>query len=146
MHLDTIGIHGIQELVKNNTQKLRLINVWATWCVPCVHEFPDLVTLNRMYPNRGHEMISISLDDAASQPKALAFLQRNQSSSPNYIFAGNDKYHLIEPLDPNWQGALPYSMLIEPGGKIVYTKQGMNQFEELKKIIFNDPFMGRIFK
>ena len=45
--------------------------------------------------------------------------------------------------------ALPpveYSMLIEPGGKLVYVKQGMNNIEELKKIIFDDPSMGRIYK
>jgi peroxiredoxin len=144
--LDTITLSGIRELVKNNTHKLRLINVWATWCVPCVQEFPDMVMLNHMYRDRGYEMVSISLDDMVNQGKALAFLQKNQSSSPNYIFAGSDKYRFIESLDSNWAGALPYSMLIEPGGKLVYVKQGMNNIEELKKIIFDDPFMGRIYK
>ena len=52
----------------------------------------------------------------------------------------------MEALDKNWQGALPYTMLIEPGGKIVYTKQGLNNIDQLRKIIFDDPFMGRIYK
>jgi thiol-disulfide isomerase/thioredoxin len=144
--LDTINIEAVRELVKNHTQKLRLINVWATWCIPCVEEFPGLVNLNRMYRDRGYEMVSISLDDTVNEARALVFLQKNQSSSPNYRYAGGDKYKFMEALDSSWQGALPYTLLIEPGGKKVYVKQGMNDFEQLKKLIFDDPFMGRIYK
>lgn len=144
--LDTVGIDGIADLVRNNGNKLRLITLWATWCVPCVEEFPELVTLNRMYRDRGFELVSISTDDSAARPKALRFLEKQQSSSPNYIYAGDDKYKLIEAVDPKWQGALPYSLLIEPGGKVVYAHQGAIDPSVLKKIIFDDPFMGRIFK
>jgi thiol-disulfide isomerase/thioredoxin len=144
--LDTIGTEALHDLVKNNTNKLRLINVWATWCVPCVEEFPGLVHLNHMYRDRGYEMVSISLDDRAQAPRALAFLQKNQSSSPNYLYTGQDKYKFIEALDSSWAGALPYTLLIEPGGKKVYVKQGMNDLEQLQKIIFDDPLMGRIYK
>jgi|GEM_PF-28070 thiol-disulfide isomerase/thioredoxin len=144
--LDTIGVDGITALVRNPTNKLRLINLWATWCVPCVEEFPELVTLNRMYRDRGFELVSISTDDSAARPKALRFLEKQQSSSPNYIFTGDDKYRLIEAIDPKWQGALPYSLLVEPGGKIVYAHQGAIDAGQLKRIIFDDPNMGRIYK
>ena len=144
--LDTIDVDGIGALVRNNTKKLRLINLWATWCVPCVEEFPQLVTLNRMYRDRGFELISISTDDSPARAKALRFLEKQACSSPNYIYKGEDKYQLIRTIDPKWQGALPYSLLVEPGGKIVYAKQGVIDPEALKKIIFDDPYMGRIFK
>jgi thiol-disulfide isomerase/thioredoxin len=144
--LDTINLAGIATLIHNNTKKLRLVNLWATWCVPCVEEFPELVTLNRMYRDRGFELVSISIDDSAAKSKALKFLEKQQSSSPNYIYTGDDKYKLIEAIDPRWQGALPYSILVEPGGKIVYAHQGAIDPEELRKIIFDDPYMGRIYK
>jgi peroxiredoxin len=146
--LDTIGLAGIRGLVQNQNsgKKLRLINLWATWCVPCVEEFPELVTLNRMYRDRGFELVSISIDDSAASAKALHFLQKQESSSPNYIFSGDDKYKLIDAIDPQWQGALPYSLLVEPGGKIVYAHQGAIDPERLRKVIFDDPYMGRIFK
>jgi len=146
VNLDTVNLHGITTLVRNNSKKLRLINLWATWCVPCVEEFPELVGLNRMYRDRGFELISISTDDASAKNKALKFLKKQQSSSPNYIYTGDDKYKLIEAIDPKWQGALPYSLLIEPGGNIVYAHQGAIDAGELRKIIFNDPYMGRIYK
>jgi peroxiredoxin len=144
--LDTINLAGIATLIHNDTKKLRLINLWATWCVPCVEEFPELVTLNRMYRDRGFELVSISTDDSSAKIKALKFLEKQQSSSPNYLYTGEDKYKLMEAIDPCWQGALPYSLLIDPGGKIVYAHQGAINPEELRKIIFDDPNMGRIYK
>jgi thiol-disulfide isomerase/thioredoxin len=144
--LSSIDVTGVAELVKNPTDKLRLINVWATWCGPCVVEFPELVTINRMYRDRGFELVSISMDDTTANARVLRFLQKKQASSPNYIFTGDDKYKLMDAIDPKWQGALPYTLLVEPGGKIVYAQQGVIVPEELKKIIFNDHFMGRIYK
>src|SRR6478672_6945939 len=141
--LDTINVAGVTGLVKNNSDKLRLITVWATWCGPCTAEFPDLITLGRIYKQRDFEFISISADEAENKDKALKFLRKNQSSGANYLFTGDDKYKLIDAIDSVWQGALPYTLLVEPGGKIVYAKQGAIEAEELRKIIFNDPFIGR---
>ena len=144
--LDTLSAGGIKGVVKNNTDKLRLINLWATWCGPCVAEFDDLVTLYHTYRDRGLEFVSISADDPANKDKAVKFLQRKQASGVNYIYSGDDKYKMIEAVDPKWDGALPYTLLVEPDGKIVYAHQGAIDAEELRKIIFDDPMMGRIYK
>lgn len=144
--LTSIDALGIAELLKNKTDKLRLINIWATWCVPCVAEFPDLVTINHMYRDRGLELVTISSDELILKDKTLAFLLKKQASGPNFIYSGDNKYKLIEAFDPKWQGALPYTILVEPGGKIVYAKEGAIDAEALKKIIFDNPHMGRIYK
>jgi peroxiredoxin len=144
--LDVIDADGITKLVKNGSDKLRLINLWATWCVPCVQEFPELVTINHMYRDRGLEFVTISADAPSRKENALKFLQNKQASGKNYIYTGDDKYKMIEAVDPKWDGALPYTMLVDPDGKIVYAKQGIIDPEALKKIIFNVPMMGRIYK
>lgn len=144
--LDTIGYPGLVNMLQNHSDKLRLINVWATWCGPCVVEFPDLITLARIYTQRDFEFISISADDEDRKDKALDFLKKQQSSGTNYLFTGNSKYELIDAIDPHWQGALPYTLLVEPGGKIVFAHEGPIEKEELRKIIFNDPFIGRLYK
>lgn len=144
--LDTINVSGVANLVKNNSDNLRLINVWATWCGPCTAEFSDFITLSRIYKQRDFEFISISADDIEHKDKALKFLKNKQSSGTNYLFAEDDKYKLIGTIDPQWQGALPYTLLVEPGGKIIYAKQGAIDPEELRKIIFNDPLIGRLYK
>ena len=143
--LDTINDAGLKELLANHSDKLRLINVWATWCGPCVTEFPDLIDINRMYRGRDFEFISISADEPAKREKALQFLQHHEASSTNYIFNTDDKYRLIESIDPHWQGALPYTLLVEPGGKIVYAKEGPVDPQTLKTAIVDDPIIGRYY-
>jgi len=144
--LDTIGSSGLGEVLQNHTDKLRLINVWATWCGPCTAEFPDLIILSRIYAERDFQFISISADDAERRDKVITFLKNQQSSGTNYLFTGESKYELINAVDSNWQGALPYTLLVEPGGKIVYSHEGSIEREELRKIIFNDPLIGRLYK
>ena len=143
--LDTITADGIRDLIKNNTEKLRVIDVWATWCGPCGAEFPDLIDINRMYRRRDFEFISISADDPDKKDKALKFLQQAQASTKNYIFNVDDKYQLIEAIDPKWQGALPYTMVIEPGGKVIYAKEGPIDPSALKTLIVDDPTIGRYY-
>jgi thiol-disulfide isomerase/thioredoxin len=143
--LDTITAEGIKDLVHNGSDKLRLINVWATWCGPCVEEFPEFISMNRMYRRRDFEFISISADEPAKKAKALQFLQKQQASNTNYIFNIDDKYKLIEAVDPKWQGALPYTLLVEPGGKIVYAKEGPIDPAVLKKAIVDNRLIGRYY-
>ena len=146
VNLDSIDDKGLKNLVENHSQKLRLINVWATWCGPCVEEFSQLVNMNHEYRDRGLEFVSISADDPSKKTAALTFLKRQNASGPNYIYSTDDKYKLIEAVDPKWEGALPYTLLVEPGGKVVYAHQGIIDPDQLEKIIFDDPMIGRIYK
>lgn len=134
-----------KELVANKSKKLRLINVWATWCAPCVAEYPDLVMTQRMYGQRDFEFISVSADKPEHHDKALAFLKKLHSPVTNYLFEGKDNYELIEAIDPEWNGALPYTILVEPGGKIAYRYQGPVDMLELKRAIVDHPMIGRYY-
>jgi thiol-disulfide isomerase/thioredoxin len=144
--LDKIDTAGIRKLVKNeDSGKLRLINVWATWCGPCVMEFPDFLVLQRMYGARDFEFVSISADKPDKAARALLFLQEKHASTRNYIFSSEDKYALIDAVDPQWEGALPYTILVEPGGKVVWKSMGTFDFFELKKVIVDHEMIGRYF-
>ena len=143
--LDTLGESGIRNLLQNHSDKLLLVNVWATWCGPCVSEFPEFITMNRMYRKRDFEFVSISADELAKQNKALQFLQKQEASSRNYIFSGENKYRLIDAIDPKWPGALPYTLLVEPGGKIAFGKEGAVDPAELKKAIVENSYIGRYY-
>ncbi len=143
--LDTIEAAGVTELVKNNSDKLRLINVWATWCGPCAAEFPSFININRMYRSRDFEFISISADDPDKKNRVQQFLIKQQASNTNYLFNNDDKYKLIDALDSSWKGELPYTILVEPGGKIVYRNNGGIDEAELKKAIVDDKYIGRYY-
>ncbi len=144
--LENIDVQGIKDLIKNTSSgKLRLINFWATWCGPCITEFPYLIIIDRMYRGRPFEFITVSADKKDRREDALKFLTEQEASNKNYIFSDDDVYKLIEAVDPSWQGALPFTMLIEPGGKIIYSKQDVIDPLEMKKLIVNNKNIGRYY-
>jgi peroxiredoxin len=143
--LEEINEEGLKILMKNDSEKLWLINVWATWCGPCVIEYPEFVDIHRMYMGRDFEFISLCADKLDQKEKALKFLKSKNSAVKNYIFSGADIYQLISIVDPDWDGALPYTVLIEPDGKIVYKNMGPIDPLELKKIIVDHPMIGRYY-
>ncbi|MEO7960507.1 MAG: redoxin family protein [Ginsengibacter sp.] len=143
--LEMIDEAGVKDLLKNSSDKLRLINVWATWCGPCVNELPSFVSINRMYRRRDFEFITISADNPEKKGKVQKALQKLTLANTNYLFNSDDKYKLIEAVDPNWAGALPYTILVEPGGKIVYAKQGVIDPMEMKTMIVDNKYIGRFY-
>ena len=136
-------INSIKEILANKTKKYRLINLWATWCGPCVIEFPEFVTMQRMYGARDFEFVSISTDGVKKKEKVMDFLKDKNAATKNYLYSAEDKYPLIEAVDKNWPGALPYTLFIAPGGEIVYNHQGVIDPLEVKKEIMLK--IGRFF-
>ena len=134
---------AIRAIAAGDAKKLRLVNVWATWCGPCVIEFPDLVSLHRIYRGRDFEVVTVNADDPDKREKALAFLKEQQASMRNVAFAKGDPYALIEAIDPKWPGALPYTMLVAPGGKVVYRSDGQFDTRALRKAIVG--WLGRYY-
>ena len=141
--LNDINLAEVGDLMKNGTEKLRLVNFWATWCGPCVMEFPELVNIDRMYRERDFEFVSVSTDKAKQKDKALELLKKKEASNKNYIFSGKDIYELIEVVDKDWQGSLPYTALIAPDGKILYKVEGTFDPPALKTAIVEH--LGRFY-
>jgi thiol-disulfide isomerase/thioredoxin len=138
-----INREGIRNLLKNESANLRMINIWATWCAPCLREFPDLVSINRMYRQRAFELITICADNPAARAKALGVLNRFHVSTTNYMINTGELENLLEQLDPKWKGGLPFTIILEPGGNIIYARHGGIQPMHIKKKIVDHPLMGR---
>lgn len=141
--LQEISLQEVNDLIKNDSKKLRLVNVWATWCGPCVMEFPSFVDINRMYRDRDFEFISISTDKLPMKEKALAQLKKMEASNQNFIFSGSDIYQLIDAVDEKWRGSLPYTALIAPGGEVLFSIEGTIDPQEVKTKIVN--YLGRYY-
>jgi peroxiredoxin len=137
--VESIDAAGVAALARNDTRKLRLINVWATWCAPCMEEFPGLVSISRRFANRDFEVITVSVDDPKDETKVKQALQKEHAAVPNrvqrslkaegrrtnnYLFTGVNADALMQALDPAAPGPVPYTVLIAPGGKILYRCSG----------------------
>jgi peroxiredoxin len=152
VELALIDAEGVAKLAKNDSNRLRLVNVWATWCAPCVKEFPDLVSLSRRVGNRDFEMVTISMDDPKLQPQVKKFLEKNYVSPSarlkkllaaegrgplNFLYTGASTDALVKALDPEWPGPLPHTVLIAPGGKILWRHNGAVDPEVLKQKVID---------
>ena len=144
--LDLLDEVSIADVLKNSSNNLRLLYVWSALSEPAVAAFPDLITISRIYQERDFEMVTINVDDPANRDNVLQFLKKHQASNVNYIFNTIDHSKLMNAIHPGWDGKLPYTALVEPGGQIAFVKQGATDAEDLRKIIFNNRFIGRLFK
>jgi peroxiredoxin len=145
--LDTVDAAGVAALAKNPTNRLRVINVWATWCVPCVEEFPGLVLISRRLEYRDFDLITLSVDEPSSRDKALRFLEGAHAAVPpgarkavaaqgrttnNFIYTGPAGDTLAQALDPAWPGGYPYTVVIAPGGDVLYRVAGAMDVHDLQ--------------
>jgi thiol-disulfide isomerase/thioredoxin len=135
VNVDLVDPDGLRALRKNDSGKLRLINCWATWCGPCVTEFPELVSINRMYRQRDFELVTVAANYPDEQKDVLNFLKKQQASNKNLLFGTPEKYKLIEAFDADWSGALPFTLLLDADGKVLYRREGPIDALELKRLI-----------
>jgi thiol-disulfide isomerase/thioredoxin len=147
VRLEKLDVEGIKALRKNTTGKTLLVNFWATWCGPCVAEFPDLLDTWRMYRKRPFELVTVSINYPDEEAAVMKFLQANHAASRNFIPAGMDPSALVQAFDNEWQGGVPYSMLIAPDGKVLYKGNGALDILKTRRLILasfpDDDYVGQ---
>ncbi len=141
--VEPLAADAVRSQILSDKKRWRLVNVWATWCTPCRDEFPHLVEMQQMYNKRGVDVITISLDNGDSAEEVKKFLNENHAAMTNYHFTSADQNALAEALDSGWQGGVPYTALIAPGGQIVFRQHGQFDALTLKKKIVEH--LGRTY-
>ena len=120
-----------RELIKSNGKPL-LVNFWATWCVPCREEFPDLVKIDADY--RGKiDFFTVSLDFVEELNRDVPkFLTEMKAEMPTYLLVSEDESALISSIAKDWSGGLPFTIFYNENGEIAYFKQGKFKPAELR--------------
>jgi thiol-disulfide isomerase/thioredoxin len=127
-----IDILELKRLVRPQGKPL-LINFWATWCIPCREEYPDLVKIDQEYRGKV-DFITVSLDELADKDTLVPqFLTEMKAEMPAYLlFTNNNDEAAIAVVSKDWAGALPFTILFDQKGAIAYSRQGKVKIDLLK--------------
>jgi thiol-disulfide isomerase/thioredoxin len=133
--LDDASADVLKKLRANPTGKYLLINFWATWCGPCVVEFPDLEATYRMFRARDLDMVTVATNQPDEKPGVMKFLQKQHASSRNLIFGSGDTYAMQAAFDPKWESGVPYTLLLAPDGTALFHQIGDLDVLALRRVI-----------
>jgi len=133
--LDPATADDLKKLRANPTGKVLLVNFWATWCGPCISEFPDIETTYRMFRSRDFDMVTVSANMPDERPGVLKALEKQHATGRNLLFASDDTYAMQAAFDPKWEAGVPFTVLLAPDGKVLYQKQGEVDILELRRAI-----------
>ena len=136
--IDEAGLKSLLE-ARSAKGRILLVNFWATWCVPCREEFPDLVRIDGEFRSRGEEFefVTVSLDDATdiktSVPDFLA--EMRATGIPAYLLNAVEPETAINLVSPEWRGELPATFIFGRRGDLFYKHTGRIKPAELRQSI-----------
>jgi thiol-disulfide isomerase/thioredoxin len=133
--VDMATADDLKKLRSNPTGKVLLVNFWATWCGPCITEFPDLETTYRMFRHRDFDLVTVSTNLPDEKAGVQKTLDAQHASSRNLQFASSDTYAMQAAFDAKWDAGVPFTMVIAPGGKVLYQQQGEVDIVALRRVI-----------
>jgi thiol-disulfide isomerase/thioredoxin len=126
---------GYAKLVAGARGKVLLVNFWATYCVPCRKEMPQLVAMELRLRAQGFQFVTISADEPEQVKDAAAFLDKVKAPAPVYLRQAKDDDKFVAAIDGKWSGALPATFLYDKTGKKVKAFFGEVKMAELEAAI-----------
>jgi peroxiredoxin len=135
VNLEMATADDLKKLRANPTKHMILVSFWATWCGSCIDEFADFQDTFQMYKNRDLELITVAANMPDEKAGVMKMLEKKHATSRNLHFASNDTTALQMAFDPTWDSAVPYTVLIDADGKILYKKLGSVDMLELRRTI-----------
>src|SRR5216683_2942869 len=125
----------LKRLRENPAKHMTLISFWATWCGSCIDEFSDFEATYQMYKERDLELVTVSANMPDERASVLRMLEKKHATSRNLLFASNDTAALQAAFDPTWESAVPYTVLLDANGNVLYKNLGSVDILKLRRTI-----------
>jgi len=149
--LDLVSPADLRTLLRNQNSddELLFVNFWATWCAPCVREFPGIEKMVRMYDGRQVKFVTVSINNPNEKNLVLKFLEKQHAFNANLLLDSDDPADAVAALGrADWKGAVPYTAIIGTDGEILYSSQGgalkpLEARRALLKVLPDDRYIGQ---
>jgi len=106
--------------------KVLVLNFWATWCGPCVAEFPELVALDAKYRDKGMKLVGITSDEPEDvQPKVIPFIKKHKVKFDIIRQDTDDPEEMMSQIIKDWNGVIPATFVYDKNGNLAYTRLGI---------------------
>ncbi len=122
--LPKINETGYPKMLAAQKGKVVLVDFWATWCVPCRKEMPEIAKLEAKLKAKGFVVVPISADELENEAGAREFLAKSGMKTQGYLKAPKDDDAFVRAIDPKWGGELPALVLYDKTGKKVQMWKG----------------------
>lgn len=129
-----VSADDIQRALRAAPGEVLLVNLWSTWCRPCMEEMPQLVSLASRHREAGLGAMFISMDISGSRADALRFMMEQHAPSPSYIRIGRDA-DFIPAMHDDWSGTLPATILFDGARTPQHVWVGEVPMDELERAV-----------
>lgn len=127
----------LKALRANDTGKFLLVSFWKTSCDVCLRQLPAVEDAFRMYRLREFDAVTVAANPPPQSGEVLGLLKARHASTRNLQFASADENALEAAFDPAWQSGVPFTVLLAPGGKILFAQAGEVDMLRLRRIILS---------
>ncbi|MBI3219285.1 MAG: TlpA family protein disulfide reductase [Bacteroidetes bacterium] len=138
--IESIKLTDLQKILQSPSDKVLVINFWATWCAPCIKELPLLEKLHQENSHVQVLLVSMDYDLDSDVEKVVRFQNRKKLQAKVLFLTENDPNAWIDKIDKRWSGALPTTLVINTKTKkreLVQGELAEGQLEELIKKVNN---------
>jgi len=122
----------IKALIAEQQGKVVVLNFWATWCPPCIKEFPDLIKLYDTYESKGLQVIAVSMNEPEEVEEIAEFMGEHKPRFPVYRAASTEEEFYAD-FDEKWWGEMPMTMVYDKAGNVVKMHKKPLTYEEFER-------------
>lgn len=134
--IEYIKVPELEKMLNSKENNLLIVNFWATWCAPCVKELPAFEKVAVEYEQSKVRFIMISLDFPSQIESQLKpFLKKNNITLDVSVMMDTDYNSWIDKVDPQWQGNIPSTLIVNHEKETRYFHSGEIDEPELRALI-----------